>query len=152
MTDPAAPSELTYQERATLQDLYAWSDRLTDDRLGLGERLRRYADAWKAEVEELRAEVERLTQADAAARGDIEMLYQSREVLQREVERLRSEQPQDQSICGDDGPITPEECARWLEAQYARHGELEDKAAAQWLRKLCAEVEDLRAAVARLSA
>ena len=46
-----------------LQDLYAWSDRLTDDRLGLGERLRRYADAWKADVEELRAEVERLRSA-----------------------------------------------------------------------------------------
>ena len=120
MTDPAAPRELTYQERATLQDLYAWSDRLTDDWLGLGERLRCYADAWKAEVDELRGE----------------------------VERLRSDQPQDQSqdqsICGDDGPITPEECARWLEAQYARHGELEDKAAAQWLRRLCAENARLR--------
>ena len=44
----------------TLQDLYAWSARLTDDWLGLGERLRRYADAWKADVEVLRAEVERL--------------------------------------------------------------------------------------------
>ena len=119
MTDPTAPRDLTYEERATLQDLYAWSDRLTDDWLGLGERLRGYADAWKADVDELRAE----------------------------VERLRSDQPQDQSqdqsICGDDGPITPEECARWLEAQYARHGELEDRAAAQWLRRLCAEVERL---------
>ena len=69
------------------------------------------------------------------------------ERLRAEVERLRSDQPQDQSqdqsICGDDGPITPEECARWLEAQYARHGELEDRAAAQWLRRLCAEVERL---------
>ena len=46
----------------TLQDLYAWSARLTDDWLGLGERLRRYADAWKADVDELRAEVERLAQ------------------------------------------------------------------------------------------
>ena len=46
--------------KKTLQDLYAWSDRLADDWLGLGERLRRYADAWKADVEELRAEVERL--------------------------------------------------------------------------------------------
>ena len=61
MTDPTAPRDLTYEERATLQDLYAWSDRLTDDWLGLGERLRRYADAWKAHVDELRAEVERLT-------------------------------------------------------------------------------------------
>ena len=77
--------------KKTLQDLYAWSDRLTDDWLGLGERLRRYADAWKAHVDELRAEVERLTQADAAARGDIEMLYQSREVLQREIERRRAQ-------------------------------------------------------------
>ena len=101
-----------------LQDLYAWSDRLTDDRLGLGERLRRYADAWKADVEELRAE----------------------------VKLLRAEQPQAPSICGEDGPITPEECARWLETKYARHGELEDRAAAQWLRRLCAEVERLRSA------
>ena len=101
--------------KKTLQDLYAWSDRLTDDWLGLGERLRRYADAWKADVEELRAE----------------------------VELLRAEQPQDPSICGEDGPITPEECARWLETKYARHGELEDRAAAQWLRRLCAEVERL---------
>ena len=61
MTDPTAPRDLTYEERATLQDLYAWSDRLTDDWLGLGERLRGYADAWKADVDELRAEVERLT-------------------------------------------------------------------------------------------
>ena len=44
-----------------------------------------------AEIERLRAEVERLTQADAAARGDIEMLYQSREVLQREIERRRAQ-------------------------------------------------------------
>ena len=43
------------------------------------------------ERDELRAEVERLTQADAAARGDIEMLYQSREVLQREIERRRAQ-------------------------------------------------------------
>ena len=69
MTDPAAPRELTYQERATLQDLYAWSDRLTDDWLGLGERLRGYADAWKADVDELRAEVERLTKERAAYRS-----------------------------------------------------------------------------------
>ena len=48
--------------KKTLQDLYAWSDRLADDWLGLGERLRRYADAWKADVEVLRGEVERLTQ------------------------------------------------------------------------------------------
>ena len=63
MTDPTAPRELTYQECATLQDLFAWSARLTDDWLGLGERLRRYADAWKADVDELRAEVERLRSA-----------------------------------------------------------------------------------------
>ena len=65
------------------------------------------------------------------------------ERLRAEIELLRAEQPQDPSICGEDGPITPEECARWLETKYARHGELEDRAAAQWLRRLCAEVERL---------
>ena len=87
MTDPAAPRELTYQERATLQDLYAWSARLTDDWLGLGERLRRYADAWKADVDELRAEIERLRQYEPLPGG-----VPLREVLlQREVERLTRE-------------------------------------------------------------
>lgn len=42
----------------------------------------------------------------------------------------------DPNICGDDGPITPEQCAQWLDAKYLRHGELEDRAAAMWLRKL----------------
>lgn len=42
----------------------------------------------------------------------------------------------DPAICGDDGPITPEQCALWLDAKYRRHGELEDRAAAMWLRKL----------------
>ena len=87
MTDPTAPRELTYQERATLQDLYAWSARLTDDWLGLGERLRRYADAWKADVDELRAEIERLRQYEPLPGG-----VPLREVLlQREVERLTRE-------------------------------------------------------------
>ena len=87
MTDPTAPRDLTYEERATLQDLYAWSDRLTDDWLGLGERLRRYADAWKADVDELRAEIERLRQYEPLPGG-----VPLREVLlQREVERLTRE-------------------------------------------------------------
>ena len=53
MTDPTAP-------RATLQDLYAWGRRLSsnDDWMGLAERLLRYANAWKAEVKELRDEIE----------------------------------------------------------------------------------------------
>lgn len=42
----------------------------------------------------------------------------------------------DPAICGDDGPITPERCALWLDAKYSRHHELEDRAAAMWLRKL----------------
>lgn len=42
----------------------------------------------------------------------------------------------DPNICGDNGPITPEQCALWLDAKYSRHGELEDHAAALWLRKL----------------
>ena len=45
----------------------------------------------------------------------------------------------DPAICGDDGPITPEECALWLDAQYRRNGDLEDRAAAMWLRKLSAK-------------
>lgn len=100
MTDPTAPRDLTYEERATLQDLYAWSDRLTDDWLGLGERLRGYADAWKADVDELRAEVERLTRErdDAEQRvRDIDALWHGqrdviaeRDQLRAEVERLRS--------------------------------------------------------------
>jgi hypothetical protein len=44
----------------------------------------------------------------------------------------------DPHICGEDGPITPEQCALWLDAKYRRHGELEDRAAAMWLRKLSA--------------
>jgi hypothetical protein len=28
---------------------------------------------------------------------------------------------------GENGPMTPEDCAKWLDAKYARHGELEDK-------------------------
>jgi len=44
----------------------------------------------------------------------------------------------DPNICGEDGPITAEQCALWLDAKYRRHGELEDRAAAMWLRKLSA--------------
>lgn len=44
----------------------------------------------------------------------------------------------DPSICGEDGPISAEDCALWLDAKYRRHGELEDRAAAMWLRKLSA--------------
>lgn len=51
-------------------------------------------------------------------------------------ELLTSNLQTDPNICGDDGPITAEECALWLDAKYRRHGELEDRAAAMWLRKL----------------
>lgn len=51
---------------------------------------------------------------------------------------LTSKDQLDPAICGDDGPITPDQCALWLDAKYRRHGELEDRAAAMWLRKLSA--------------
>ena len=44
-----------------------------------------------AEIDRLRAEVSRLTQEDAAARSDIEMLIKSRDVFLQEVEELRAE-------------------------------------------------------------
>jgi hypothetical protein len=47
----------------------------------------------------------------------------------------------DADICGDDGPISPEECAQWLDAKFKRHGEAEDRAAAQWLRKLSTRLD-----------
>jgi hypothetical protein len=50
----------------------------------------------------------------------------------------------DANICGDDGPITAEECALWLDRKYRRHHEAEDRAAAMWLRKMSAEVRELR--------
>ena len=49
-----------------------------------------YTDAL-AEIDRLRAEVSRLTQEDAAARSDIEMLIKSRDVFLQEVEELRAE-------------------------------------------------------------
>ena len=49
-----------------------------------------YTDAL-AEINRLRAEVSRLTQEDAAARSDIEMLIKSRDVFLQEVEELRAE-------------------------------------------------------------
>lgn len=52
----------------------------------------------------------------------------------------------DPSICGEDGPITPEQCALWLDAKYRRHDEMEDRAAAMWLRKLSARPADEPAA------
>jgi hypothetical protein len=58
----------------------------------------------------------------------------------------------DPTICGDDGPITPEQCALWLDAKYRRHEELEDRAAAMWLRKLDKENDELRGCVAALDA
>lgn len=42
---------------------------------------------------------------------------------------------------GEDGPMTPEQCAAWLDAKYARHGELEDQACAKVIRNLCQDLE-----------
>jgi hypothetical protein len=44
---------------------------------------------------------------------------------------------------GENGPMTPEDCAKWLDAKYARHGELEDKAAAQMIRNFIAAMQDV---------
>ena len=64
MTDPTAP-------RASLQDLYDWGRRLiaNGDWMGLGERLLRYANSWRAEVKELRDEIEWL-RAERAVEPD----------------------------------------------------------------------------------
>lgn len=58
----------------------------------------------------------------------------------------------DPSICGDDGPITPEECALWLDAKYRRHAELEDRAAAMWLRKLSIDLDHVSELLSRFMA
>lgn len=49
---------------------------------------------------------------------------------------------------GDDGPMTSGDCARWLEAKYSRHGELEDRASAQMIRNQASEIHRLRAIIA----
>lgn len=48
---------------------------------------------------------------------------------------------------GDDGPMTSGDCARWLEAKFARHGELEDKASADLIRWQVQEIARLTAIV-----
>lgn len=53
---------------------------------------------------------------------------------------------------GEDGPMTPEQCAQWLDAKYARHGELEDKASAQMIRQLVATCQGMREDYGRLRA
>lgn len=48
---------------------------------------------------------------------------------------------------GDDGPMTSGDCARWLEAKYSRHHELEDQASAQMIRNQAQEIHRLRAII-----
>jgi len=38
----------------------------------------------------------------------------------------------------NDGSLSPEQCAKWLDAKFARHHELEDRACAQMIRALAA--------------
>ena len=44
----------------------------------------------------------------------------------------------------DDGSITVQDCIRWLDTKYSRHGELEDKAAADYLRATLAAEARIR--------
>lgn len=48
---------------------------------------------------------------------------------------------------GDNGPMTSGDCARWLEAKYSRHHELEDQASAQMIRNQAQEIHRLRAII-----
>jgi hypothetical protein len=45
------------------------------------------------------------------------------------------------SIDGPAQPMSPEQCAQWLDAKFARHRELEDRACAQMIRGLHAALE-----------
>lgn len=49
---------------------------------------------------------------------------------------------------GESGPMTSGDCARWLEAKYSRHHELEDQASAQMIRNQAEEIHRLRAIIA----
>lgn len=102
---------------------------------------------------------ERITRATSAPLTSKEQLYQEAFGLLRRAQYLLQEacakhkravaagsgdetpagHLTDPAICGEDGPITPDQCALWLDAKYRRHGELEDRAAAMWLRKLSAK-------------
>jgi len=55
---------------------------------------------------------------------------------------LPSSKPQ---FIGENGPMTSGDCARWLEAKYARHHELEDKASAELIRWQAQEIARLTA-------
>lgn len=48
---------------------------------------------------------------------------------------------------GKSGPMTSGDCARWLEAKYSRHHELEDQASAQMIRNQAEEIHRLRAII-----
>lgn len=60
----------------------------------------------------------------------------------------RSSNDETPPCIGDDGPMTSGDCARWLEAKYSRHGELEDQASAQMIRNQAVEIHRLRAIIA----
>lgn len=48
---------------------------------------------------------------------------------------------------GENGTMSPQDCAQWLDKKYSRHRELEDQASAQMIRNQAAEIERLRAAL-----
>lgn len=52
--------------------------------------------------------------------------------------------PTDEQFIGENGPMSPEDCALWLDAKYRRHHELEDRASAQLIRWQDAEIKRLR--------
>lgn len=46
-----------------------------------------------------------------------------------------------QGATGENGEMTPADCIQWLEAKYARHGELEDQASARIIKSLCERLD-----------
>jgi hypothetical protein len=104
------------------------------------ERLRAALEREKARQPTLQVSLEndRLRDENEALRRrlDFHRAANSGGVPADETPDVSSQMLMDPNICGDDGPISPEDCALWLDKKYSRHGELEDRAAAMWLRKL----------------
>ena len=44
---------------------------------------------------------------------------------------------------GEDGPMSAEDCAGWLDRKYARHHELEDQASAHMIRNQRTQIDRL---------